>query len=191
MRLIVGLGNPGTSYGPTRHNAGRMLVEWIARRHQIRFSKKKNLKASLTRPFEWESSPVVLAYPEQFMNVSGISVALLCKDLNINPQKELLVVVDDAALPFGSYRLRARGSDGGHNGLKSIQQSVGTEHYNRLRAGIGSAQSALEPLEDFVLSKFDAQENKNLAGFLERGYEACRLWVSAPISKAMNVVNAG
>lgn len=185
MKLIVGLGNPGDRYSDTRHNAGRRLVEFAAKRQGVSFSKKKAFEASFVT-LDWEGQPVTLAYPETFMNVSGKAVFALVRHFEIDPRKNLLIVVDDIALPLGRLRLRARGSDGGHNGLKSIQEVLG-EEYPRLRLGIGCETTG--EVEDYVLSPFRPAEKKILKEVLEKGYEACRLWVSQPFSAAMNVVN--
>lgn len=192
MRLIVGLGNPGAQYSRTRHNVGRSLVEFVGRHHALSFTKKKSLSASLAT-FEWEGQALTLAYPETFMNLSGKAVGALVRYLGLDPHKDLLIAVDDAALPFGILRLRARGSDGGHNGLRSIQSAIGSSEFARLRMGIGpkAAQTGntAEPLEDYVLSPFSPKEKRLLKDFLEKGVEACRLWFSQPIASAMSVIN--
>lgn len=189
MKLIVGLGNPGDKYSDTRHNAGRCLVEFAAHYHRTSFSKKKALETSLVT-VDWEGHPVTLAYPEIFMNVSGRTVEALIRHFQVDPQKDLLIAVDDIALPLGRLRLRAKGSDGGHNGLKSIHQALGSGAYPRLRLGIGhpSEQSA-QNVEEYVLSPFAAAEKKILKDVLEKGLEAFRLWASQPFSAAMNAVN--
>ena len=192
MKLIVGLGNPGQGYAATRHNAGRRLIEYIASHRPLAFSKKKSLYVSIAS-LEWDGQPVTLAFPEVFMNLSGTAVHQLVNHLSIDPKKNLLIVVDDFALPFGHLRLRSRGSDGGHNGLKSIHQTLGSSEYARLRLGIGRPSLA-PPLgeasfEKYVLSSFNSKEKKDLEAFLERGVQACRLWVTQPIERAMNVIN--
>ncbi|HXV27586.1 MAG TPA: aminoacyl-tRNA hydrolase [bacterium] len=192
MKLIVGLGNPGDRYRTTRHNAGRNLIEYIARRYGLSFSREKKLSAFAVC-FEWEGIPVTFAYPVTFMNVSGEPVKRLANHFEVNFRKDLLVAVDDSAILFGKLRLRSRGSDGGHNGLKSIHQALGSVEYPRLRMGIGGAEMTdrcfAPPLEDYVLSSFNAREKKEMEAFFKRGLEACRLWVTCPIEKAMNIVN--
>ena len=136
MKLIVGLGNPGAKYASTRDNIGRQLIESLARKQRVSFSKKKALQASVVE-MDWEGRPVVLAYPETFMNVSGETISSLTQHFSINPQSHLLIAVDDFALPFAKLRLRSRGSDGGHNGLKSITQILGSSYYAMLRLVIG------------------------------------------------------
>ena len=189
MKLIVGLGNPGTQYAKTRHNAGRVLVETIARRQKLQFSEKKSLFAGVAS-FDWEGVPVVLSYPTTYMNESGKAVACLLAHFGVKSGQDLLVVVDDAALPFGKLRLRKKGSDGGHNGLKSIEQVLAVSDYPRLRIGIGPfEETAAAPFEEYVLSAWTPGEKKALPDVLEKAGEACRLWVTQPIEAAMNAVN--
>jgi peptidyl-tRNA hydrolase, PTH1 family len=195
VKLIVGLGNPGSRYSNTRHNAGRLLVEYIARDCAATFKLQKSLKASVAS-IRFDSEEVSLAWPETFMNVSGESVFLLAKHFAIDIVRDLLVVVDEAALPFGKWRIRGQGSDGGHNGLKSIEQALGnTTQYARLRMGIGPAEVALSSLgnltlEEFVLQPFSKEDSKALPGVFEKGMQACRLWVTRPLNEVMNAVNA-
>lgn len=190
MKLIVGLGNPGPEYSLTRHNAGRLAVEFIAQTQGLRWAKKKSLQASLTS-FDWEGVEVMLARPETFMNVSGQAVSHLVRYYQVEPAADLLVVVDDAALPFGRLRLRLSGSDGGHNGLKSIDDALARAAYARLRIGIGGPETdpALE-MKDYVLSPFLSEEKDALTSVLEKVFEACRLWARGPVADAMTRVNA-
>jgi len=187
LKLIVGLGNPGSQYAATRHNAGRLLIEAIARRNSLQFEKKKRLESNLAS-LVWESSPVTFACLETYMNASGPALKRLVDFLSVNPEKDLLVLVDDSAIAFGKLRLRSRGSAGGHNGLKSIEESFQTANYARLRIGIGPSPDSV-PLEEYVLSPFLSEEKKAMNLIQEKGAEACRLWAIEPITKAMNVVN--
>ena len=107
----------------------------------------------------------------------------------INFQSDLLITVDDVALPFGQLRLRAKGEDGGHRGLRSIEQALQSQSYARLRIGIASEKPLQIPLEEFVLQPFLKEEEKYLDSVIERSVEACRLWVSEPLEKAMNFIN--
>jgi PTH1 family peptidyl-tRNA hydrolase len=188
MKLIVGLGNPGREYAPTRHNVGRQLVQYLASRERLSFSPHKKLCAS-TAFFEWEGHAVTLAFPEVFMNLSGQAVSALVHFHRIDPQKNLLILVDDLSLPFGRLRLRPQGSAGGHNGLKSIEEKLKTSHYSRLRLGIGAGLKKVENMEEYVLSPFGTAEKKKLPDFLAKGFDACRLWVTEPMARAMNAVN--
>ena len=122
------------------------------------------------------------------MNQSGEAVRPLVQFYKVDPTKDLLVVMDEAALPLGTLRLRASGSEGGHNGLKSVQQCLASENYPRLRIGIGASPENVV-LEEFVLQTFDKAERKIFEQALEKGVEACRLWLTQPIERAMNVVN--
>ena len=194
VKLIVGLGNPETRYFKTRHNIGRMLVEYISRHEANTFSYKRDLKAAVS-PFIWDDEKGFLAYPETYMNLSGDAVGALVRYYKIDFQKDLLVVVDDLALPFGSLRLRSKGSDGSHNGLKSIHQQLGSSEYPRLRIGIGHPSAGAEGVQcsssvpDYVLSAFNHEEALRVPEVLEAGLKACRLWVLEPIEKAMSSVN--
>lgn len=191
MKLIVGLGNPGSGYSETRHNAGRMLVERIASRHSVKFIRKSALKAFFAS-FDWDGEPAAIAYPETFVNASGEAVERLVAHLKIVPQKDLLIAVDDVALPFGALRLRGKGSSGGHNGLKSIEAVLGAPEYARLRLGVGlpAEESVTGPsLKDYVLAPFSSAEKAKLGIFLDQGIEACRLWITQSITAAMNAVN--
>lgn len=195
MKLIVGLGNPGSGYSKTRHNFGRLVVESLARSEGCRFTVRKKLKASVAS-FEEDENAITLAYPEVFMNVSGKAVENLVRYYPVNPRKDLLIVVDDLALPFGALRLRGRGSDGGHNGLKSVSEELGTMDFARLRLGIGHPGNLIQKgmadvfISRYVLSPFSREEKKKLTDFLAKGGEACRLWTGHSLEEAMNVVNS-
>lgn len=188
MKLIIGLGNPGNEYARTRHNIGRRLVEFMASKENVKLASKRSQKAALAG-VQWNDEAVHLAHPLTYMNLSGEAVAALVKYLKIVPAKDLLVVVDDVALPFGKFRLRGEGSPGGHNGLASIEDHLGSREYPRLRIGIGASGPA-NPLRDYVLSSFSATEEKKMKALLECGAGACLTWAMEPLSKAMSRVNA-
>lgn len=190
MKLIVGLGNPGESYRQTRHNAGRLLIESLASRLHADCVQRKTLKAS-TAEIHFESFSATIAYPDTYVNESGQAVEKLIRHFSADPKKDLLIVVDDVALPLGKIRLREKGSDGGHNGLKSINQVLGTNHFSRLRLGVGYQEGVRgEFLKDYVLDKFSSRDKKTLADMIQRAEEACLVWLSLPTQKAMTVVNA-
>ncbi|MFA5159321.1 MAG: aminoacyl-tRNA hydrolase [Candidatus Omnitrophota bacterium] len=197
MKLIVGLGNPGDEYARTRHNIGRRLMEFIAGEEKVKFVFKKSQKAAIVS-VSWNGEALYLAYPMTYMNLSGEAIAALVKYWKIEADKDLLIVVDDVALPFGKFRLRGGGSSGGHHGLASIEEYLGSREYPRLRIGIGSCENktTAEPMEsdeslrDYVLSVFNTAEEKKMKELLEKGMEACRTWVVEPLAKAMNRVNA-
>jgi PTH1 family peptidyl-tRNA hydrolase len=187
MRLIVGLGNPGAEYEATRHNLGFMLVDRLA--HEAgALVKRKECRALLGRA-GLEGEQVLLVKPQTYMNLSGESVAcLLAKQELADSRRSLIVISDDLALPFGTIRLRARGSAGGHNGLKSIIAALGTEEFTRLRIGIQPAH----PLHDtkrFVLDQFSRAERDELEKVLERSAEALRAIIRDGIGKAMSIYN--
>lgn len=191
MKLIVGLGNPGIQYEGTRHNIGRVLVESIGEDLHVAFSKQRRLNAEVAEGF-WDETPFLLAFPEVFMNVSGKAIQLLVAHYGIQPEIDLLVVIDEFALPFGRLRLRPRGQDAGHNGLKSVDQVLGHQNYARLRLGIGlpAGGEIQQALEAYVLDSFKAEERKALPAILKKGREACRLWLTRPIEEVMNNVNS-
>lgn len=190
MKLIIGLGNPGGEYSKTRHNVGRRLVESIAAKEGRKFEPKKSLKAFVAE-LPWDCEPVLIAYPASYMNLSGGPVKALVSHCKINSLRDVLIVVDDVALPFGKFRLRGEGSSGGHNGLASVEECLKTQDYPRLRIGIGIHESETEAtLRDYVLSRFDPREEKMMDRILEQGREACRLWALEPLAKVMSRVNS-
>jgi PTH1 family peptidyl-tRNA hydrolase len=164
-RVIVGLGNPGREYERTRHNIGRMVVRKLAERHGASFKKSASFEA-LHAWCEIDGREVDLLLPETYMNDSGRAVSKFLRYLKLDVEN-LIVVVDDIAISFGALRVRAKGSHGGHNGLKSIEASLGTRDYPRLRLGIGESQ--YEDLVDHVLGRFSDEELKTLPSFIEGG----------------------
>lgn len=188
MKLIVGLGNPGTKYAKTRHNAGRMLVDLIAEKYfKSKWMFMAAAKASLLEGL-WEGQRVTLVKPENFMNVSGETVKFLSQSLQTD-LSDFLIAVDESSIPFGTLRIRPSGSEGGHNGLRSIQNLTGSQNYPRLRIGVGPCPEDV-PLEEFVLASFTTKEKKLLPGILEKGAEACRLWLTQPFERVMSAVNS-
>ncbi len=196
MKLIIGLGNPGDEYARTRHNIGRRLVEILAGEEKVSFTSKKSLKAAVAS-WVWGNETLHAAYPLTYMNLSGEAVAGLVAHFGLE-LKDILIVVDDVALPFGKLRLRGEGSSGGHNGLFSIEDHLRTQKYPRLRIGIGmradgtsgQADAPEDFLRDYVLSPFTSSEEKKMRKLLEEGMKACRSWALEPFSRVMNRVNA-
>jgi PTH1 family peptidyl-tRNA hydrolase len=184
--LIVGLGNPGAQYEWTRHNLGFMLADLVAR-EAGREIKRAECRA-LVGLAEVEGRGVELVKPQTFMNLSGESVACLAKKRELKPASDLFVISDDLALPFGMIRLRARGSGGGHNGLKSIIQTLRTEEFMRLRIGIQPAHP-LSDTRSFVLERFGQTQRGEVEKVLERAMDALRVVVRDGIDKAMSVFN--
>jgi PTH1 family peptidyl-tRNA hydrolase len=187
MKLIVGLGNPGREYRDTRHNVGFMVVEEIARRHGIEWASGPSQIAETLIGKRFGAAPVMVAKPLTFMNNSGDSVAGLTRYFDV-ASDDLLVVVDEAALPFGKLRARARGSAGGHNGLKSIIERLGTTEFSRLRLGVGRGDGRRD-LADHVLARFERGEQADLETLITRAADAAEMFAAEGISKVMNVYN--
>lgn len=185
--LIVGLGNPGASYERTRHNLGFMVVDLLAREAQTQV-KREECRALVGRA-EIENRRAELVKPQTFMNLSGESVSCLLRKPDRSVEK-LIVISDDLALPFGSIRLRARGSAGGHNGLKSIIGSLGTNEFMRLRIGI-QPDHPLTNTKNFVLENFAKAEIETVEKVLEKSADAVRSVISDGIEKAMARWNGG
>jgi PTH1 family peptidyl-tRNA hydrolase len=185
MYLIVGLGNPGTDYAGTRHNLGFMLVDKLAA--ETGSLVKRNECQSLVGNAVIADKRVKLIKPQTFMNLSGDAVACLVSKDGFDASR-LLVISDDLALPFGSIRLRQRGSAGGHNGLKSIIGALGTNEFIRLRIGI-QPEHAVADAKTFVLKEFSRSERELLPKVLERAAEALRSVLRDGIGKAMSLHN--
>src|SRR2546421_3263144 len=185
MFLIVGLGNPGEEYARTRHNLGFMLVDKLAADAAV--SVRRSECRSLIGSGLIENQRVKLARPQTFMNLSGEAVSCLISKSQLDAAK-LIVISDDLALPFGSIRLRPRGSAGGHNGLKSIISSLGTNEFIRLRIGI-QPDHATSDAKNFVLNEFTKTEKGSLAEILGRAAEAMRSVLRDGVAKAMSLHN--
>jgi PTH1 family peptidyl-tRNA hydrolase len=185
--LIVGLGNPGERYEWTRHNLGFMLVDLLARQTNA-LVKRAECRALVGRA-ELEGRAVELVKPQTYMNLSGESVAcLLRKRAGLKPAGDLVVVSDDIALPFGSIRLRQRGSSGGQKGLKNIISVLGTDEFPRLRIGI-RPEHPVADTSSFVLERFAVAQRGEVEKVLERCAEALRAVVRDGIDKAMSQYN--
>jgi PTH1 family peptidyl-tRNA hydrolase len=181
MRLVAGLGNPGPQYIDTRHNVGFMVIDSLARKKGVTLSKTVFWSSEWGK---WGDRLVIK--PLTYMNRSGDVVGRFARYFKIRPE-EILVVVDDVALPLGRLRLRPSGSDGGHNGLKSIIEHLG-EAFMRLRIGIGASPEADE-LIDHVLGKFDRSEKPTVDNALERATEAIEHLVENGMASAMSNYN--
>jgi peptidyl-tRNA hydrolase, PTH1 family len=181
LRLVAGLGNPGPQYIDTRHNIGFMVIDCLAGKKGVTLSR------SAFWSCDWGKwGDILLIKPLRYMNRSGDVVGRFARYFKIQPA-EILVVVDDVALPLGRLRLRLSGSDGGHNGLKSIIEPLG-ETFMRLRIGIGAAPGA-EELVDHVLGKFDRSEKPTVDNALERATEAIEHLAHNGMASAMNNYN--
>jgi peptidyl-tRNA hydrolase, PTH1 family len=186
LRLIVGLGNPGAEYAKTRHNAGFMVVELLATRWRTAWNLERKFRARLAKT-EREGRRMVLCEPQTFMNLSGESVSALVKFFQL-PLRQLVVVVDDADLPLGQIRLRPSGSSGGHHGLESIEQHVGSREYARLRIGIGRHDGARE-ISGHVLGRMSKAELVVLEKVLTRAVDQVECWLAHGLPKAMSQFN--
>ena len=184
--LIVGLGNPGAEYARTRHNAGFLLVERLAEEWAARWNYEKKFKARLARADQADQS-VILCEPQTYMNSSGEAVGAISDFFRV-PVKKLLVAVDDADLPFGEIRLRPGGSSGGHHGLESIEQCLGTRDYPRLRIGIGRQPGERE-ITGHVLSRFGSTETALVDKILTAASDQVECWLESGIQKAMSQFN--
>jgi PTH1 family peptidyl-tRNA hydrolase len=188
MKLVVGLGNPGEQYRGTRHNVGFDVVDRLARQHRVAFEMApvKALQAKWRTP---DPGPdvVLLVKPLTFVNLSGEAVGGLCRYYKV-ALADLLVICDDVNLPLGRLRARAGGSDGGHNGLKSLTQHLGTSDYARLRAGVGRGEIRRD-LADHVLARFEPDERPGIEDAVTRAASAVETWVDDGLAKMMNIFN--
>jgi PTH1 family peptidyl-tRNA hydrolase len=187
--LIVGLGNPGAEYEWTRHNLGFMLIDRLARETGA-LVKRKECRSLVGRA-ELEGATLELVKPQTYMNLSGEAVACLLDkryDARAQGARDLIVISDDLALPFGTIRLRPRGSAGGHNGLKSIIGSLRTEEFARLRLGI-QPPHPVSDTKRFVLEEFSRSERAEVEKILERSADALRAVLRDGIDKAMATYN--
>jgi len=185
--LIVGLGNPGRQYARNRHNVGFMVVERLAARWQARWITERKFEARLAQ-LKLDARNLLLCAPETFMNASGEAVGAV-RDYYRVPLDRLVVIVDDADLPCGQIRLRPVGSSGGHHGLESVQQHLGTSEYPRLRIGIGRDDRPTREITNYVLSDFSPAEAELLEKALTRACEQVECWLTEGIGQAMNRFN--
>lgn len=183
--LIAGLGNMGPEYHNTRHNVGFDVVDLLARKFDVSFRPEK---LGDVATFRYKGRTFVLLKPSTYMNRSGQAVRYWLQKENI-PKERLLVVVDDIHLPFGKIRLRGQGSDGGHNGLKSIDQLTGGNNYARLRIGIGNEFHKGQQAQ-YVLSPWSPDQQEALPEVLERAAQAVLAFGTLPLAQAMNAANA-
>jgi len=185
---VVGLGNPGSAYEGTRHNVGFAVVDACGAAWRF---------PAFRRPWRWrarvseglvENEPVRLVKPQTYMNRSGTALGPLLAVSDFDPEADLLVVVDDVALPLGRMRLRRSGSAGGHNGLKSVAGRLASNDWARLRVGVGPVP-ADEDQSDFVLSRFETGEQEQLDALMPDLVAAVECWITEGIDTAMNRFN--
>lgn len=184
--LIAGLGNPGAEYARTRHNAGFLVAEHLARRWAVSLQMERRFEARVGR-FAWQGRSGWLALPQTYMNASGVAVAALARFYRVAIER-VLVMVDDADLPVGTMRLRPGGSSGGHHGLESVEQALGTRQFARLRLGIGRHEEARE-ITGHVLGRFAPEEWQQFTPVIERAANAVECWLVEGIQTAMNRFN--
>lgn len=186
VKLIVGLGNPGMEYQFTPHNLGFLAVDRIAEKYGIRVG-NRNCKA-LTGRGRIGDVEVVLAKPETYMNLSGMSVREMVDELEIDPQRDLIVIYDELALPWGTIRVRERGSTGGHNGVQSIISALGTQEILRIRIGI-APEFKLSDGASYVLSQLKKSQLPVVDQALEDVAEAVKIILSEGAAPAMSRFN--
>jgi PTH1 family peptidyl-tRNA hydrolase len=186
LHLIVGLGNPGAEYARTRHNAGFMVLDRLAQRWQAGWEVSRKFEARLAEA-RVGAQRIVLCQPLTFMNASGECVRALVDYRSIEMPR-LLVAADDADLPLGELRLRPKGGTGGHHGLESLTQHLGSKEFARQRVGIGRRDGARE-ITGHVLGRFGSDETTVLEPVLQRAADQAASWLTAGIQQAMNQFN--
>ncbi|UFU01524.1 aminoacyl-tRNA hydrolase (plasmid) [Radiobacillus kanasensis] len=185
MKCIVGLGNPGKRFADTRHNIGFMVVDELIKRHQLSLDKKKFHGQYTTHVIEGEK--IIFLEPLTYMNLSGESVRPLIDFYNIEPE-DIVVIYDDLDLPNGKIRLRQKGSHGGHNGIRSIIDHLGTKEFKRIRVGIGRPTTP-QPVPNFVTEPFSKEEWVLASEGIEKAADACEAWFTKPFEQVMNEFN--
>ncbi len=175
MRAVVGLGNPGPEYAATRHNAGFLLADAVARRWNLPpFRRAERARATAGTV---AGVPVRILKPTTFMNRSGAALASLRADPAFTPARDLLILVDDFQIPLGTFRLRPDGSAGGHNGLKSIEGALQSQQYARLRIGVGPLPEGTGDWADYVLNAFEPAELEQVESLIPQMIDAVDKWL--------------
>ena len=186
MYIIAGLGNPTKEYEHTRHNVGFDTIDVIADRFGIGMGEKKH-KAIIGKG-HIEGNKVILVKPQTYMNLSGESLRLVCDFYKIDPEEELVVIYDDISLAPGQLRIRKKGSAGGHNGIKSIIQHLGTQVFKRIKVGVGEKPVGFD-LADYVLSHFSHEERIDIETAFDRAAKAAAALVTQEPEQVMNQYN--
>jgi PTH1 family peptidyl-tRNA hydrolase len=185
MKLVAGLGNPGARYRGTRHNVGFEVIDLLASRHGAVFEAAP--ADAMQARWRRAGDVVLLVKPLTFMNISGAAVSGLMRYFKVAPA-DALIVTDDVNLPLGRLRLRASGTEGGHNGLRSIADHLGSIEYPRLRIGVGRGD-ARRDLADHVLARFEPEEQPGVEAAIARAADAVEVWLADGLAKAMNTFN--
>ncbi|MBN2219643.1 MAG: aminoacyl-tRNA hydrolase [Kosmotogaceae bacterium] len=184
MFLFVGLGNPGPRYVLTRHNVGFLFIDQMAELGLRKTLKKRLYEAHLLESQE----KVYIAKPLTFMNLSGVAVRLLMKDLNFEKEDTLVLVYDDVWIPLGRMRIRESGSDAGHNGLKSVISEIGTQNFPRIRIGVGPLPEYGD-MVDYVLGSFSNDEYQKVSKVIDLAVSAAKELISGDIRRVMTAYN--
>ena len=184
--IVVFLGNPGPKYNGTRHNAGFMVADAMAKQLQVSINKLR-FKA-LTATVSIGGEKVLLLKPQTYMNLSGESVGQAAKFYKVSPE-HIIVISDEVALPVGKLRIRKSGSAGGHNGLKNIIQHLGTDQFPRMRMGVGSAPHPDYDMADWVLGTFKNKDAEDMAALAEKVSDAVQCYIKEGPDRAMNKFN--
>ncbi|WP_077329951.1 aminoacyl-tRNA hydrolase [Virgibacillus siamensis] len=185
MKCIVGLGNPGFKFKKTRHNIGFMVIDELVERHNWKLKKDKFNGKSIVEHVQGEK--VVLLKPQTFMNLSGQSIRPLMDFYQLEAA-DILVIYDDMDLPTGKIRLRQKGGHGGHNGVRSAIEHIGSKEFKRLRIGIGRPETRI-PVIDYVLGSFPKAQQKDASESIQTAADACEAWMEKPFDQVMNEFN--
>jgi PTH1 family peptidyl-tRNA hydrolase len=188
--LVVGLGNPGDQYAATRHNIGQMVIDELARRHNVKFSSHKSRTdiAAFKLGVGIDAHSVIIGKSKSYMNETGGPVKALANFYSIEPTK-IIALHDELDIPFAAIRTKLAGGDNGHNGLKSMTSSFGTPDYYRIRLGIGRPMGQQDPA-DFVLKAFSKVEQKGLAEFIDRGADVVESLISRGLEATQSAFNS-
>ncbi len=189
MKLIAGLGNPTSKYEHTRHNAGFDCLDYIAGEFGAKIKKIESKFSAQSGDCIIEGEKVLLVKPQTYMNESGRSLRAYRDYYNLDPARDIIVLSDDVTLAPGNIRIRQKGSAGGHNGLKSIIEQLGTQEFARIRLGVGEAKGE-GALVGHVLGHLGREERKLLEEAFERAYGAVRLMLQGDVERAMSLYNA-
>ncbi len=188
--LVVGLGNPGDEYAATRHNVGQMVIDHLAKRHNVKLSTHKSRTdiAAYKLGVGVEAHSVILAKSKSYMNESGGPIKALASFYSVEPTK-IIVLHDELDIPYAAIRTKVAGGDNGHNGLKSLTSSFGTADYFRVRLGIGRPMGQQDP-GDFVLKQFSKEEKKSIDEFIDRGADCVEFLIDKGLDLTQSKFNS-